>query len=283
MNICVYGASSNTIDKKYIDKIELLGETLAKRGHGLVFGGGKNGAMGASARGALRGGAKKVLGIAPKFFDVDGVLFENCTELVYTDTMRERKKLLEDYSDAFIIAPGGIGTFDEFFEILTLKQLGRHNKPMVLLNLFGYYDPLIKLMENAEKENCLNKATLDLYFVTDDLEKAFDYIENYNEYKHYCGHKQSRSAKRNIKQTRKTVIHAGIRVGAEIKFFDNRHTKSHNKHAESGKHYSEKKFVFCGCCPYKQNEFLFHQSLPQIYYVYYTTKLCNLPQQNQNL
>lgn len=181
MNITVYGASSNTLDKKYVDKIELLGETLAKRGHGLVFGGGASGAMGASARGAKKGNAKKILGIAPKFFNVDGVLYTDCTDFIYTDDMRERKSLLESECDAFIIAPGGVGTFDEFFEILTLKQLGRHNKPMVLLNLFGYYDPLLKLMENAEKENCLNKATLDLYFVTDDIEKAFDYIENYSE------------------------------------------------------------------------------------------------------
>ena len=179
MNICVYGASSNTIDKKYIDKIELLGETLAKRGHGLVFGGGKNGAMGASARGALRGGAKKVLGIAPRFFDVDGVLFENCTELVYTDTMRERKKLLEDYSDAFIIAPGGIGTFDEFFEILTLKQLARHNKPMVIFDVDGYYKPLINLMQNAVDGEFMNSATMELYHYTDSIEEVFNYIENY--------------------------------------------------------------------------------------------------------
>ncbi len=180
MNITVYGASSNTLDIKYVKAIEELGKTLAKRGHHLVFGGGASGAMGASARGAKLGGAK-ILGIAPKFFNADGVLYEDCTEFIFTEDMRERKSLLESKADAFIIAPGGVGTFDEFFEILTLKQLGRHNKPMVLLNLFGYYDPLIKLMENAEKENCLNKATIDLYYVTNDLIKCFEYIENYNE------------------------------------------------------------------------------------------------------
>lgn len=179
MNICVYGASSKTIDKKFIDQIELLGETLAKRGHGLVFGGGKNGAMGASARGAIRGGAKRVLGISPKFFDVDGVLFENCTELVFTDTMRQRKKLLEEYADAFIIAPGGIGTFDEFFEILTLKQLAQHNKPMVIFDVDGYYKPLIELMQNAVDGEFMNQATMELYFYTSSIEEVFDYIENY--------------------------------------------------------------------------------------------------------
>lgn len=179
MNICVYGASSKTIDNKYISKIELLGETLAKRGHGLVFGGGKNGAMGASARGAIKGGAKKVLGIAPRFFDVDGILFENCTEFVFTDTMRQRKELLENYSDAFIIAPGGIGTFDEFFEILTLKQLARHNKPMVIFDIDGYYKPLIELMQNAVDGEFMNKASMELYFYTSSIDEVFDYIENY--------------------------------------------------------------------------------------------------------
>ncbi len=180
MNICVYGASSISIDKSYVEQIELLGEILAKKGHGLVFGGGKNGAMGAAARGAIRGGAKKVLGISPKFFDADGVLFENCSELIYTDTMRQRKKLLEDSSDAFIVAPGGIGTFDEFFEILTLKQLGRHNKPIVVFDVNGYYKPLEKLMQNAVDGNFMKKETMNLYFYTNDIDKVFEYIENYD-------------------------------------------------------------------------------------------------------
>lgn len=180
MNICVYGASSKSIDKKIIESVELLGEEIAKRGHGLVFGGGNNGAMGAAARGAVRGGSKKILGISPKFFDADGVLFKGCTEMVFTDTMRQRKKLLEDSSDAFIVAPGGIGTFDEFFEILTLKQLGRHNKPIVIFDVCGYYKPLEKLMQNAVDGNFMKEQTLDLYLYTDDINTAFEYIEKYD-------------------------------------------------------------------------------------------------------
>lgn len=180
MNICVYGASSKSIDKTIIERVELLGEEIAKRGHGLVFGGGNNGAMGAAARGAVRGGAKKILGISPKFFDADGVLFDNCTEMVFTDTMRQRKKLLEDSSDAFIVAPGGIGTFDELFEILTLKQLGRHNKPIVIFDVCGYYKPLEKLMQNAVDGNFMKEQTLDLYLYTDDINTAFEYIEKYD-------------------------------------------------------------------------------------------------------
>lgn len=180
MNICVYGASSKSIDKTIIERVELLGEEIAKRGHGLVFGGGNNGAMGAAARGAVRGGAKKILGISPRFFDADGVLFENCTEMVFTDTMRQRKKLLEDSSDAFIVAPGGIGTFDEFFEILTLKQLGRHNKPIVIFDVCEYYKPLEKLMQNAVVGSFMKEQTLDLYLYTDDINTAFEYIEKYD-------------------------------------------------------------------------------------------------------
>ena len=93
MNICVYGASSNNIDKSYITAMENLGVEMAKRGHTLVFGGGANGLMGAVARGMTKGGGK-IVGISPKFFDVDGVLYDKCTEFIYTETMRERKQLL---------------------------------------------------------------------------------------------------------------------------------------------------------------------------------------------
>lgn len=184
MNICVYGASSNAIAKKYIKAVEALGEEMGKRGHGLVFGAGASGAMGASARGCLRGGAPAIIGIAPSFFNVDGVLFQECTEMIHTTTMRERKQLLEDRSDAFVIAPGGIGTFDEFFEILTLKQLGRHNKPMVIFNVDGYYDLMLAMLRQTAKEDFMNESTMDLYTVLDDVAQILDYIENYNEPMH---------------------------------------------------------------------------------------------------
>lgn len=179
MNICVYGASSNKIDKKYIEKIEELGEIIASRGHGLVFGGGASGAMGAVARGAFRKGAKSILGIAPSFFNVDGLLFENCTKFIYTDTMRERKKLLEDYADAFIITPGGIGTFDELFEILTLKQLGRHNKAIAFLDVDGYWDSFSAFMQNTADGHFMTEATLDLYKTFTSPKEIIDYLENY--------------------------------------------------------------------------------------------------------
>ena len=178
MNICIYGASSNIIDKVYIEETEELGEKLAKRGHGLVFGAGAEGVMGASARGVERGGGK-IIGIAPGFFNVDGMIFENCTELIRPDTMRERKKMLEEMSDAFIMAPGGIGTFDEFFEIITLKQLSRHTKAIAIFNVNNYFDDLLAMMEKGIKEEFIKEECRELYRVYDNADEMLDYIENY--------------------------------------------------------------------------------------------------------
>ena len=178
MNICVYGASSNIIDKVYIEATEELGEKLAKRGHGLVFGAGAEGVMGASARGAEKENGK-IIGIAPGFFDVDGMIFENCTELIRPDTMRERKKMLEEMSDAFIMAPGGIGTFDEFFEIITLKQLSRHTKAIAIFNVNNYFDDLLSMMEKGIREDFIKEECRELYRVFDNADEMLDYIENY--------------------------------------------------------------------------------------------------------
>ncbi|MBQ7986370.1 MAG: TIGR00730 family Rossman fold protein [Clostridia bacterium] len=178
MNICVYGASSNIIDKVYIEATEDLGKKLAERGHGLVFGAGAEGVMGASARGAYAGGGK-IIGIAPGFFNVDGMIFENCTELIRPDTMRERKKMLEEMSDAFIMAPGGIGTFDEFFEIITLKQLSRHTKAIAIFNVNNYFDDLLAMMEKGIKEEFIKEECRELYRVFDNADEMLDYIENY--------------------------------------------------------------------------------------------------------
>lgn len=178
MNICVYGASSNIIDDLYIKSVEDLGEKMAKRGHGLVFGAGAEGVMGASARGVYKEGGK-VIGIAPGFFNVDGMIFENCTELIRPETMRERKKMLEEMSDAFIMAPGGIGTFDEFFEILTLKQLSRHTKAIAIFNVNHYFDSLLEMMEKGMKEDFIKEECRDLYRVFEDADEMLDYIENY--------------------------------------------------------------------------------------------------------
>ena len=177
MNICIYGASSRKLAKEYYDAAEALGALMAQQGHTLVFGGGQEGIMGAVARGAHAHGGK-IIGIAPRFFDRPGILFEECTEFIYTDTMRERKALMEEHSEAFMVLPGGIGTYEEFFEMLTLKQLGRHNKPMVMLNTRGYYDPMAAMLQNTVDEGFMSADCLELYGVCNSPEEALDYILN---------------------------------------------------------------------------------------------------------
>ena len=145
MRICVYVAASPTIDPQFIGKVEKMGEIMAKRGHSLVFGGGGNGLMGAAARGVTKGGGK-ILGVIPSFFkdEVVEAIYDKCDELIYTETMRERKQLLEDMCEGFIVMPGGPGTLDEYFETLCLRQIGQHNKPMAVFNVNGYYDNLFR-------------------------------------------------------------------------------------------------------------------------------------------
>lgn len=177
MKICVFCASSETIDKSYLQTGERFGEILAEKGHTLVFGAGKYGVMGAAARG-IRSKGGKAIGVIPTFFNEVDVTFTDC-ELIYTETMRERKFIMEEKSDAFLILPGGIGTFEEFFEVLTLKQLRQHTKPIVIYNEKGYYDPLINLLDSAIAQNFMADKTRDLYFVTDSIDKVFDYLDNY--------------------------------------------------------------------------------------------------------
>ena len=180
MNICVYGAASSEIDKSFIDAGEELGRKLVERGHGLVFGGGANGMMGAVARGVHQKNGY-ILGIAPGFFNVDGVSYDECTEFIHTDTMRERKRLLDEKSNGFVISPGGIGTFDEFFEILTLKQLGRHNKPIVIWNLNNYFENMENMMQVSVDKKFVTDDFRELYKVCNTTDEILDYIENYDE------------------------------------------------------------------------------------------------------
>ncbi len=178
MKICVYGAASYEIDESFIIHGEMLGKAMGKRGHSLVFGGGASGLMGAVARG-IKDENGYIVGISPNFFNVDGILYDKCDELIFTDTMRERKQLMEEMSDAFIVTPGGIGTFEEFFEILTLRSLDRHKKPIAILNSNGYYDHLVEFLQNGVKQKFLREENLDLFFVSNDVERILDYIENF--------------------------------------------------------------------------------------------------------
>ena len=179
MKVCVFGASSRDLEQGYFDEAFALGAELARRGHTIVFGGGASGLMGATARGAKsRGG--RLIGIAPKFFDEPGILDKDCDEMIFTETMSERKKAMEDMSEAFITLPGGIGTFEEFFEALTLKQLGRHAKAMAVLNTLGYYDALEAMVQRAVDERFLTADGKDLYAMFTDVGELVSYVENYH-------------------------------------------------------------------------------------------------------
>ncbi len=177
MRICVYGAASPTIDKFYIEEVEKMGKLLAERGHSLVFGGGGNGLMGAAARGFRDGGAS-ILGVLPKFFIEDGVeLLCDFCEMIEVDTMRERKQIMEDNADAFIVTPGGIGTYEEFFEILTSKQLCRHSKPIAVYNIAGFYDEMNAALNAAISKNFIKENCREIYLVSDNLDEIIRYLE----------------------------------------------------------------------------------------------------------
>ncbi len=177
MRFCIYGAASNKIDKEYILAGEKLGKAMAEAGHGMVFGGGASGLMGAAARGMTAGGAAEIIGIAPSFFDVDGVLYPGCTEMIYTETMSERKHRMEEMADGFIITPGGVGTMDEFFETLTLKSLGLHDKPIGVLNVDHFYDDLNSLIEKMAEGNFLRQGIQDMFFIGEDPEELIREME----------------------------------------------------------------------------------------------------------
>lgn len=178
MRLCVYGAASTTIDREYVEKTEVLGQELVRRGHSLVFGGGGNGLMGAVARG-VRSEGGFMFGVIPEFFREEGVeaLCLDCDKLVFTETMRERKQIMEDNADGFIVVPGGIGTFEEFYEILTLKQLCRHQKPIAIYNINGYYDGMLQFVRKAIEEEFIRENCMDLFYVTQDMNDLFRYLE----------------------------------------------------------------------------------------------------------
>lgn len=178
MKICVFGAASTEIDASYIKAVEAFGEEMAKRGHALVFGAGGNGLMGAAARGVTAGGGE-IFGVIPHFFREETIeeIYDKCTELIFTETMAERKATMEALADAFVIVPGGIGTFEEFFQVLTLKQLGRHTKPIAIYDVNGYYEKMEALLEDSMKKGFVSEVCEEIYFYSSDADAVLNYVE----------------------------------------------------------------------------------------------------------
>ena len=173
MKICLFGASSSRLDPVYFQESEKTGRLIAEAGHTVVFGGGADGLMGACARGAKAAGGK-IVGIAPRMFNEPGILLPECDELILTDTMAARKEIMFSESEAFLALPGGIGTMDEFFEAITLRQLGLLQGTIVLLNTRGFYTPLVAYLEQMAEQGFMSRNCLKLVHLCDTPEAALE-------------------------------------------------------------------------------------------------------------
>lgn len=177
-NICIYCSASDVIDPIFFKAANELGKLMAQRGHTLVYGGGCVGLMGEIAR-SIHHNRGKVIGIIPEGIKSKEICYEAADELIVTKDMRERKALMDMRADAFITLPGGFGTLEEILEIITARQLGFHNKPVVILNIEGFYDPLIDLFEHIYNHKFAKSELKDSYYVTPDIQDAVDFIEQY--------------------------------------------------------------------------------------------------------
>ena len=177
-SVTVYCSSSSNLAAPFMDAARDLGRALATNRWRLVYGGNDVGMMGVLA-GAARGAGGRVVGVTPQLFMDKGVADRACDELHVTACMRERKAAMEKHGDAFVALPGGLGTFEEFFEIVCGKQLGYHNKPIVLLNVGGYYDPLLTMIRHGLELNFVRPRATQLYFVAAMVAEAVEYLKSY--------------------------------------------------------------------------------------------------------
>ena len=174
--ICVFCGSSVGANPKYLAEAKSLGQQVAVAGLGLVYGGTSIGLMGATADAALSGGAE-VIGVLPQALQDREIAHRGLTKLHLVGSMHERKALMAPLSDAFIALPGGYGTLDEFFEMVTWAQLNIHSKPCVLINTDGYYDFLLRFLDQAVREEFVRPANLMLVRVAKNSTEALRWIE----------------------------------------------------------------------------------------------------------
>jgi uncharacterized protein (TIGR00730 family) len=167
-SVTVFCGSSPGVDPDYAASAKELGEAIAARGMSLVFGGGNVGLMGVVAGAALHAGAH-VTGIIPDFLRQREVEFPGLSELIVTDSMHTRKRRLFALADAFVVMPGGLGTFDETVEILTWKQLGRHDKPIILCDVLGWAQPFVRMVEETVARGFARDSALGLFEVLPDV------------------------------------------------------------------------------------------------------------------
>jgi uncharacterized protein (TIGR00730 family) len=178
MKICVFCSSSNAIPELYFDEANELGKLIGDFGHEIIYGGATVGLMHTVAEAARKAGARSV-GIIPESIHLKRLSSPLDHEQIITPNMRERKYLMRKRSDAFIALPGGFGTLEEILEVITLKQLQYHNKPIVFVNTDGFYDSLFAQFERAYRDSFSKVDYKSTYFIAANSEEAFAYIHKY--------------------------------------------------------------------------------------------------------
>lgn len=177
--ITVFCASSQGFDPNFFRTAEALGRALAERGIGLVYGGAKIGLMGAVANAVLQHGGEAI-GVLPHFLGAKEIAHAQLTQLIMVDTMHERKTQMNQLCDGVIALPGGFGTLEELFEMLTWGQLGLHRKPVALLNVNGFYDPLVEFINSMVEKGLLTAANRDMLLVDHDIDRLLVRMEQYD-------------------------------------------------------------------------------------------------------
>jgi cytokinin riboside 5'-monophosphate phosphoribohydrolase len=176
--VCVFCSSSSAVGRVHDETARQLGRAIASTGRALLYGGTNVGLMGALASSAREAGGR-VIGVIPQPFIDRGIADMQCDELIPTRDLRERKAIMEQRSDAFIALPGGFGTLEELLEMLTLKQLGFHEKPIVLLDVEDFWASQIEFFEKLYRERFAKAEYRDMYHVAVNVAGAMDYLENY--------------------------------------------------------------------------------------------------------
>ncbi|MBE8726726.1 TIGR00730 family Rossman fold protein [Flavobacterium hungaricum] len=176
--ITVFCASSFGTDKIYEEQAALVGKTLAEQNIELIYGGANVGLMGAVADAALNAGGK-VIGVLPNFLRSKEIAHLGLTELILVESMHERKTKMNDLCDGVIALPGGFGTLEELFEMLTWAQLGLHKKPIAILNINGFYDALITLLETMTEKGLLKEVNQKMLLVSDNIDDLLHQMKNY--------------------------------------------------------------------------------------------------------
>jgi uncharacterized protein (TIGR00730 family) len=177
--ICVYCGSSPGTQASYCEQASVLGRLLAQKNIALIYGGASIGVMGALADATLAAGGS-VTGIMPRFLARKEIAHAGLTRLIVVDSMHQRKLQMTEHADAFIALPGGMGTLEELFEILTWAQLGLHHKPCGLLNVAGYFDHLMQFLNHARKERFIKRAHRELILVDDNSERLVHRLARYH-------------------------------------------------------------------------------------------------------